>query len=108
MPQAVSTFSSVRSTSARASGSDLPFSSAIWRASVSRSSRIRAASLNSGATRVSTGVADQAGKALRAAATAASRSAARDSGTRAMVAPVEGFSTSSASRPPGSVHPPST
>src|SRR2546425_293974 len=71
MPQAVSTFSSVRSTSARASGSDLPFSSVICRAIVSRWSRIIAASLNRGATRRSTGVAAQEGKAAPAAAIAA-------------------------------------
>ena len=108
MPQAVSTFSSVRSISARASVRDLPFSSVMLRASRSRFSRIIPARRNSGATLLSTGVEAHAGKAARAAAMAAFVSSALDRGTSAMLSPVLGFSTSSQRAPRGSYHSPRT
>src|SRR5207244_7235270 len=57
-------------------------------------------------TRSLIGVAAQAGKARRAAATAWSTSAAPPSGTRLMTAPVEGLSTSRKPGPPATASPP--
>jgi len=106
--QAASTISIMRPTSARASTIVLPISmvtdraSSSWRATRrwrrSKSLRARAIVLT----------ARHAGRASRAACTAASGSAAEDIGTCASSLPVAGFLTSSASADEDGIHRPAT
>ena len=102
--QAASTISIMRATSARASPIVLPISVVTERARSSRRLLRPSRSPNRSRARAITDTSRQAGSAARAAATAASRSAADDSGTRASVSPVAGFVTSSASVPAAAVH----
>ena len=105
---AASTISIARATSARASAIVLPISAVTdWARSSLRCSmpsrrakRIRA--------RPMTLTARHSGSAARAAATAASRSAAEDSGTRASTSPVAGFVTSSCSEAVAGAQAPAT
>ena len=94
---AASTISIMRPTSARASISVLPISVVTERARSSRRSTRPARSANSFCERPMTDTARHAGSASRAARTAASRSSAFESGTRASTSPVAGLVTSSAS-----------
>ena len=91
--QAHSTISIARATSARASGSVLPISAVTERASRSAFASSRSRSAKSLRARSIEGVERQPGNASRAAATAASTSAAPESGTVASVSPVAGFTT---------------
>ena len=93
IPQANSTISSPRITSPRASDSTLPCSSVISLASSSTCASISALNRNSTRARDSGGVADQAGSARRAAATAAPVSAASASASCARIWPVAGSYT---------------
>ena len=106
--QAHSTISIMRATSARASPIVLPISVVTERASSSCRLFRPSRSANRIRPRAITDTSRQAGSAARAAATAASRSADDDSGTRASVSPVAGFVTSSASLPVAAVHLPAT
>ena len=104
MAHAHSTISIMRATSARASAIVLPISVVTERARSSwrllrpsrRPKRSRA--------RAITETSRHTGSAARAATTAASRSAADESGTRAIGSPVAGFVTSSVSAPAAAVH----
>ena len=91
-----STISIIRATSARASAIVLPISTVTDRASSSRLQCSPSRRANRRLPRSMTLTSRHAGSAARAAATAASRSDAVDSGTRASASPVAGFVTSSA------------
>ena len=94
---APSTISIMRATSARASISVLPISVVTERARSSARTISPSRRSKSFRARAITLTSRHAGSASRAAATAASRSPAADSGTRASVSPVAGLVTSSAS-----------
>ena len=98
--QAASTISIMRATSARASPIVLPISVVTERASSSRRAFRPSRSANRRRPRSITDTSRHSGSASRAARTAASRSAADDSGTRASTSPEAGLVTSSA-WPPG-------
>ena len=88
---AASTISIIRPTSARASAIVLPISVVTDRASSSRRATSPSRSANSFCARPITDTARHAGSASRAARTAASRSAAEESGTRASTSPSPGW-----------------
>ena len=92
--QAASTISIMRATSARASPIVLPISVVTERASSSRRWCSPSRSANRRLPRSITLTARHSGSAARAARTAASRSAAFESGTCASVSPVAGLVTS--------------
>ena len=92
-----STISTMRATSAVASGSVLPISRVTAAAISPRRSCIAARRSKSHWARRMTGVERQPQNASRAAATASSSSPAVDSGTRASGSPVAGLVTSSSS-----------
>ena len=104
--QAASTISIMRATSARASTIVLPISVVTERASSSRRASSPSRSANSLRARAITDTSRHAGSASRAALTAASRSPAFESGTRASTSPLAGFVTSSRSDEPAGVHEP--
>ena len=106
MAQAASTISIMRATSARASAIVLPISVVTERASSSRRPSSPSRRANSLRARAITDTSRQAGRAARAACTAASRSVALDSGTRASTSPVAGLVTSSCSDEAAGVHDP--
>ena len=95
MAVAASTISMARPTSARASGKVLPISRVTARAISSWWASSTWRKPNSQRARSIVERLRQAGKAARAAATAASTSSAPDSGTRASTSPVAGLVTSS-------------
>ena len=105
---AASIISIARPTSARASGSVLPISRVTDRASSSWCASITWRKRNSQRARSIVERLRHPGNASRAAATAASTSAAPESGTRASTSPVAGLVTSSAddSAPAGTQRPP--
>ena len=94
---AASIISIARPTSARASGSVFPISRVTERASSSAWASTTWRKPNSQRARSMVGRRRHSGKAARAAWTAASTSAAPESGTRARISPVAGFVTSSSS-----------
>ena len=95
--QAHSTISIIRATSARASPIVLPISAVTERARSSRRRSSAVAQPNRRRPRSITLTPRHAGSAARAASTAASRSAAVESGTLASMAPLAGSTTSSSS-----------
>ena len=97
MAVAASTISIIRATSARASTSVFPISVVTDRASSSLRATRRSRSSNSLRARAIVEIARHSGRASRADCTAASRSSAPDSGTRASTSPVAGLITSSTS-----------
>ena len=105
---AASTISIIRATSARASPIVLPISAVTDWASSSRRASSPSRSPNRRRPRSMTLTARHSGRAARAALTAASRSAAFESGTRASVSPVAGLVTSRRSLDEAGVHPPPT
>jgi hypothetical protein len=106
---AASTISIMRATSARASAIVLPISSVTERASSSWRATRRSRRSNSLRARAIVLTSRHAGSASRAARTAASRSAAPESGTRASTSPLAGLVTSRASEAAAAgVHRPAT
>ena len=106
--QAASTISIMRATSARASPIVLPISVVTDRASSSRRASSPSRSANRRRPRSITLTVRHSGSASRAARTAASRSAAFESGTWASVSPVDGLVTSRRSLDEAGVQPPPT
>ena len=106
MPQASSTHSMPRSTSARASASTLPCSSVTERAMRSLFSSSRCLKRKRIRPSGTPGVSRHASNALAASATARSTTSPPESGTLAITSPVAGLYTSSYSRTPVLSHRP--
>ena len=105
---AASTISTMRDTSARASGNVLPISVVTRLASSSARALSASRRPNSQRARSMVERERQAGNASRAAATAASTSGRPESGTCASTSPLAGLSTSSASAAVLGIHAPPT